>query len=113
MMAAVIRMTPPVTLLGAQPRRSRRAVSAFRKVSTMARLQAASRGDLVGTDGGGRPRWTLHGHNGINPQPLLTVQCAGGNGMKFFFLRFVTWWNCQTFGTQVWTALYGEFVGSD
>ncbi len=33
--------------------------------------------------------------------------------MKTFLLRFFTWWNGQTFGTQVWTALYGEFVGSD
>ena len=30
-----------------------------------------------------------------------------------FFTRFFTWWNGQTFGTQVWTALYGEFVGED
>jgi NADH:ubiquinone oxidoreductase subunit len=33
--------------------------------------------------------------------------------MKSFLLRFFTWWYGQTFGTQVWTALYGEFVGSD
>ena len=33
--------------------------------------------------------------------------------IKTFFLRFFTWWNGQTFGTQVWTALYGEFVGED
>ena len=33
--------------------------------------------------------------------------------MKTFFLRFFTWWNGQTFGTQVWTRLYGEFVGED
>jgi NADH:ubiquinone oxidoreductase subunit len=33
--------------------------------------------------------------------------------MKSFLLRFFTWWNGQTFGTQVWTALYGEFVGED
>jgi NADH:ubiquinone oxidoreductase subunit len=33
--------------------------------------------------------------------------------MKTFFLRVFTWWNSQTFGTQVWTALYGEFVGTD
>src|SRR5579885_2889451 len=26
--------------------------------------------------------------------------------MKTFFLRLFTWWNSQTFGTQVWTALY-------
>ena len=33
--------------------------------------------------------------------------------LKTFFLRTFTWWNGQTFGTQVWTALYGEFVGED
>ena len=33
--------------------------------------------------------------------------------MKIFFLRFFTWWNGQTFGTQVWTSLYGELVGED
>jgi len=33
--------------------------------------------------------------------------------MKTFFLRFFTWWNGATFGTLVWTWLYGEFVGED
>jgi NADH:ubiquinone oxidoreductase subunit len=33
--------------------------------------------------------------------------------IKTFFTRFFTWWNGQTFGTQVWTALYGEVVGED
>ena len=33
--------------------------------------------------------------------------------MKSFLLRFFTWWNGQTFGTQFWTWLYGEFVGED
>jgi NADH:ubiquinone oxidoreductase subunit len=33
--------------------------------------------------------------------------------MKGFALRVFTWWNGQTLGTQVWTALYGEFVGAD
>src|ERR1041384_5468139 len=33
--------------------------------------------------------------------------------MKTFFLRFFTWWNGQTFGTQLWTSLYGERVGED
>ena len=33
--------------------------------------------------------------------------------MKSFLLRFFTWWNGQTFGTQLWTKLYGEFVGED
>jgi len=33
--------------------------------------------------------------------------------MKSFLLKLFTWWNRQTFGTQVWTWLYGEFVGED
>jgi len=33
--------------------------------------------------------------------------------MKTFLLRLFTWWNSQTFGTQLWTRLYGEFVGED
>ena len=33
--------------------------------------------------------------------------------MKNFLLRFFTWWNGATFGTLVWTSLYGEFVGED
>ena len=33
--------------------------------------------------------------------------------MKSFLLRLFTWWNSQTFGTQLWTALYGELVGED
>jgi NADH:ubiquinone oxidoreductase subunit len=32
---------------------------------------------------------------------------------KTFLIRFLTWWNSQTFGTQVWTHLYGELVGED
>ena len=33
--------------------------------------------------------------------------------MKSFLLKIFTWWNSQTFGTQWWTWLYGEFVGED
>ena len=33
--------------------------------------------------------------------------------LKTFLIRFLTWWNDQTFGTQVWTARYGELVGED
>jgi NADH:ubiquinone oxidoreductase subunit len=33
--------------------------------------------------------------------------------MKNFLLRTFTWWNGQTFGTQLWTWRYGEFVGED
>jgi NADH:ubiquinone oxidoreductase subunit len=27
--------------------------------------------------------------------------------------RIFTWWNGQTYGTQLWTWLYGEHVGND
>ena len=33
--------------------------------------------------------------------------------VKDFFTRFFTWWNGQTFGTQLWTWRYGELVGED
>ena len=33
--------------------------------------------------------------------------------MKNFLLRFFTWWNGTTFGTQFWTWRKGEFVGDD
>ena len=33
--------------------------------------------------------------------------------MKQFFLKFFTWWNGQTFGTQLWTWRFGELVGED
>ncbi len=33
--------------------------------------------------------------------------------MKLFLLRIFTWWNGTTFGTQLWTWRFGEFVGAD
>lgn len=33
--------------------------------------------------------------------------------MKQFFLKLFTWWNGQTFGTQLWTRRFGELVGED
>ena len=33
--------------------------------------------------------------------------------LKTFFVRFFTWWNGQTFGTQLWTWRFGELVGED
>jgi len=32
--------------------------------------------------------------------------------MKLFFLKLFTWWNGQTFGTQLWTWRFGELVGN-
>ena len=33
--------------------------------------------------------------------------------MKLFLLKLFTWWNGQTFGTQLWTWRFGELVGED
>ena len=33
--------------------------------------------------------------------------------MKPFLLKIFTWWNGQTFGTQLWTWRFGEAVGED
>ena len=33
--------------------------------------------------------------------------------IKTALIRFLTWWNDQTFNTQVWTSMYGELVGED
>jgi NADH:ubiquinone oxidoreductase subunit len=33
--------------------------------------------------------------------------------MKPFLLKIFTWWNGQTFGTQLWTWRFGEAVGQD
>ena len=33
--------------------------------------------------------------------------------MKQFLFKMFTWWNGQTFGTQLWTWRFGELVGSD
>jgi NADH:ubiquinone oxidoreductase subunit len=33
--------------------------------------------------------------------------------MKSFLLGIFTWWNSATWGTRLWTWLYGEHVGTD
>jgi NADH:ubiquinone oxidoreductase subunit len=38
---------------------------------------------------------------------------ARGQAMKTFFLKFFTWWNSQTFGTQLTIWRVGVFVGED
>jgi len=59
-----------------------------------------------------RPRvWTIRPAGGIRTH--LSLSRTGRSQMKQFWLKFFTWWNGQTFGTQVWTSLYGEFVGED
>jgi NADH:ubiquinone oxidoreductase subunit len=56
--------------------------------------------------------FTSSQRNGINRAALdgLGRNC---HPMKKFLTRFFTWWNGETFGTQLWTWLYGEFVGQD
>src|SRR5262249_33758973 len=57
--------------------------------------------------------WTSLALNGINARAGPNERRCGDRAMKTFLLRFFTWWNGQTFGTLVWTKLYGEFVGPD
>jgi NADH:ubiquinone oxidoreductase subunit len=33
--------------------------------------------------------------------------------MKTFLVKFFTWWNGSTFGTDLWTRRFGELVGAD
>jgi NADH:ubiquinone oxidoreductase subunit len=44
----------------------------------------------------------------IRRQSLLT----DGLSMRFL-VKYFTWWNSQTFGTQLWTWRFGERVGED
>jgi NADH:ubiquinone oxidoreductase subunit len=75
----------------------------------------------------GKELWTDPARRPARASAPLTVCCldsAPGRwheretsftqaAMKTFFLRFFTWWNGQTFGTQLWTSLHGELVGQD
>jgi NADH:ubiquinone oxidoreductase subunit len=45
--------------------------------------------------------------------PNREVLLEPGRSMKPFFLKLFTWWNGQTFGTQLWTWRFGELVGED
>ena len=51
--------------------------------------------------------WTIAGPGGI------TTGHSGALPMKQFILKLFTWWNSQTFGTQLWTWRFGELVGTD
>jgi NADH:ubiquinone oxidoreductase subunit len=52
----------------------------------------------------GQARWQ-------NAAAATPHQCA--DAMKSFLLKLFTWWNVPTFGTLVWTWMYGERVGED
>jgi NADH:ubiquinone oxidoreductase subunit len=72
-----------------------------------------------------KPRlyWTNRAPAGIRPAVVLGPADATGYGyafgvgtlgcMKRFLLKLFTWWNGQTFGTQLWTWRFGELVGTD
>jgi len=66
------------------------------------------------TEVNGRERgelyWTIARADGIRAQ--RTIARTAGR-MKQFFLKLFTWWNSQTFGTQLWTWRFGELVGED
>jgi NADH:ubiquinone oxidoreductase subunit len=49
------------------------------------------------------------------PRWHQTVSCPSNRPdlMKQFFLKVFTWWNSETFGTQLWTWRFGELVGTD
>src|SRR5262245_44691832 len=60
--------------------------------------------------------WTSARGGGMKPPPVRAADFGRARPMKTlktWLVRFFTWWNGQTFGTQVWTSLYGEFVGQD
>ena len=54
--------------------------------------------------------WTIRPADGIRATSSVRTGLAF---MKLFFLKLFTWWNGQTFGTQLWTWRFGELVGKD
>src|ERR1700759_1029062 len=52
-------------------------------------------------------------HGWWNYPGVIHGFASGQEPMKSFLIRFFTWWNGQTFGTQFWTWLHGEHVGDD
>src|SRR5947209_17404613 len=75
------------------------------------RPQAESAGDLWVYSRRRAYPWTPSRRVGINGQHSLHESRT--RLMRVFLLRFFTWWNGATLGTQVWTFLYGELVGED
>jgi NADH:ubiquinone oxidoreductase subunit len=53
--------------------------------------------------------WTIRPADGIQ----TSQHSRTGARMKLFLLKLFTWWNGQTFGTQLWTWRFGELVGVD
>jgi hypothetical protein len=52
-----------------------------------------------------RRYWTIRCADGIR-----AASNQGFGRMKQFLLKLFTWWNSQTFGTQLWTWRFGELV---
>jgi NADH:ubiquinone oxidoreductase subunit len=46
-------------------------------------------------------------------EPVPSLMPAIGLSMRQFIVRFFTWWNGHTLGTQLWTWRFGERVGED
>jgi NADH:ubiquinone oxidoreductase subunit len=59
---------------------------------------------------GAGTNWTIRASGGITVSSFPTNRHGL---MKLFFLKIFTWWNGQTFGTQLWTWRFGELVGED
>src|ERR1700736_494957 len=69
----------------------------------------------IGRFGGGQTRNREQGCARLSRAAMasgLTTK-SGSRRMKQFFLKLFTWWNGQTFGTQLWTWRFGELVGED
>src|SRR6266403_3282390 len=54
--------------------------------------------------------WTIPPADGIRAATRFPNRPGS---MKQFLLKIFTWWNGQTFGTQLWTWRFGEVVGED
>jgi len=60
---------------------------------------------------GSRPDFA--GQSGPRMASELQLVLEPASLMKHFLLKIFTWWNGQTFGTQLWTWRFGEVVGKD
>src|SRR4051812_15261518 len=54
--------------------------------------------------------WTIRRAGGIR---VAGFPHRPARFMKLFLLKIFTWWNGETFGTQLWTWRFGELVGED
>jgi NADH:ubiquinone oxidoreductase subunit len=81
-------------------------------VASIARnAAAAALSDLGSIEGSNEADFTGQFH-----LPVASDRSNGASPvsrMKQFFLKIFTWWNGQTFGTQLWTWRFGELVGED